>query len=123
MVANLVAYLVARKLHHVTFFDMVWLITRGGPGGATEHWPIWIYQETMGFFRFGTGAALAAGLILGGNAHARINDAEDEAVFIAPQINADSAALWRKLDTVMDQVDPHLTQQILIGGDSDIGKV
>ena len=35
-----------------------------GPGGATEHWPIWIYQETMGFFRFGYGAALALTLAI-----------------------------------------------------------
>jgi multiple sugar transport system permease protein len=53
---------VLRLIWTVTFFDIVWLITRGGPGGATEHWPIWIYQETMGFFRFGTGAALAVTL-------------------------------------------------------------
>jgi multiple sugar transport system permease protein len=50
---------VLRLIWTVTFFDIVWLITRGGPGGATEHWPIWIYQESMGFFRFGRGAALA----------------------------------------------------------------
>jgi multiple sugar transport system permease protein len=54
--------LVLRLIWTVTFFDIVWLITRGGPGGATEHWPIWIYQETMGFFRFGAGAALAVTL-------------------------------------------------------------
>jgi multiple sugar transport system permease protein len=54
--------LLLRLIWTVTFFDIVWLITRGGPGGATEHWPIWIYQETMGFFRFGTGAALAVTL-------------------------------------------------------------
>lgn len=53
---------VLRLIWTVTFFDIVWLITRGGPAGATEHWPIWIYQETMGFFRFGTGAALAVTL-------------------------------------------------------------
>lgn len=51
--------LVLRLIWTVTFFDIIWLITKGGPGGATEHWPIWIYQETMGFFRFGYGAALA----------------------------------------------------------------
>jgi len=59
--------LVLRLVWTVTFFDIVWLITRGGPGGATEHWPIWIYEETMGFFRFGTGAALAvflAGILI-----------------------------------------------------------
>jgi multiple sugar transport system permease protein len=51
--------LALRLIWTVTFFDIIWLITRGGPGGATEHWPIWIYQVTMGFFRFGSGAALA----------------------------------------------------------------
>jgi multiple sugar transport system permease protein len=59
--------LVLRLIWTVTFFDIIWLITRGGPGGATEHWPIWIYQETMGFFRFGMGAALAvflAGILI-----------------------------------------------------------
>jgi multiple sugar transport system permease protein len=59
--------LLLRLIWTVTFFDIIWLITRGGPGGATEHWPIWIYQETMGFFRFGMGAALAvflAGILI-----------------------------------------------------------
>jgi multiple sugar transport system permease protein len=55
---------VLRLIWTVTFFDIIWLITRGGPGGATEHWPIWIYQETMGFFRFGYGAALALTLAI-----------------------------------------------------------
>lgn len=54
--------LLLRLIWTVTFFDIVWLITRGGPAGATEHWPIWIYQESMGFFRFGYGAALAISL-------------------------------------------------------------
>lgn len=54
--------LLLRLIWTVTFFDIVWLIARGGPAGATEHWPIWIYQESMGFFRFGYGAALAISL-------------------------------------------------------------
>lgn len=53
---------VLRLIWTVTFFDIIWLITRGGPAGSTEHWPIWIYQESMGFFRFGYGAALALAL-------------------------------------------------------------
>jgi multiple sugar transport system permease protein len=57
--------IVLRVIWTVTYFDLVWLITRGGPGGTTEHWPIWIYQETMGFFRFGYGAALATTLAAG----------------------------------------------------------
>ena len=55
---------VLRLIWTVTFFDIIWLITKGGPGGATEHWPIWIYQESMGFFRFGYGAALALTLAI-----------------------------------------------------------
>ena len=56
--------LILRMIWTVTYFDIVWLITRGGPAGATEHWPIWIYQESMGFFRFGYGAALALALAI-----------------------------------------------------------
>lgn len=57
--------IVLRVIWTVTYFDLVWLITKGGPGGTTETWPIWIYQETMGFFRFGYGAALATTLAAG----------------------------------------------------------
>jgi multiple sugar transport system permease protein len=68
--------LVLRLIWTITFFDIVWLITRGGPGGATQHWPIWIYEETMGFFRFGAGAALAvllaAFLIVSGAVYVRL---------------------------------------------------
>ena len=59
------ALIVLRVIWTVTYFDLVWLISRGGPAGATEHWPIWIYQETMGSFRFGYGAALATTLAAG----------------------------------------------------------
>lgn len=54
--------IVLRVIWTVTYFDLIWLITGGGPGGSTEHWPIWIYQETMGSFRFGYGSALAVTL-------------------------------------------------------------
>jgi multiple sugar transport system permease protein len=56
---------VLRVIWTVTYFDLVWLISHGGPAGTTEHWPIWIYQETMGSFRFGYGAALATTLAAG----------------------------------------------------------
>lgn len=54
-----VTLLVLRLFWTVTYFDLVWLITKGGPGSSTEHWPLWIYQEAMGFFRFGQAAAIA----------------------------------------------------------------
>jgi multiple sugar transport system permease protein len=54
-----VALLVLRGIWTVTYFDLIWLITQGGPGGATEHWPVWIYREAMGYFRFGYASAIA----------------------------------------------------------------
>lgn len=57
-----ITLIILRVIWTVTYFDVVWLITRGGPAGATEHWPIWIYQEAMGFNRFGLAAALATAM-------------------------------------------------------------
>lgn len=59
-----VTLLILRLFWTVTYFDLVWLITKGGPGSATEHWPLWIYQEAMGFFRFGQAAAIAVTMSL-----------------------------------------------------------
>ncbi len=56
--------IILRFIWTITFFDIIWLITRGGPGSATEHWPIWIYQEAMGYFRFGMAAALGVVLAM-----------------------------------------------------------
>jgi multiple sugar transport system permease protein len=57
-----VTLLMLRLFWTVTYFDLVWLITQGGPGSATELWPIWIRQEAMGFFHFGYAAAIAVSL-------------------------------------------------------------
>lgn len=38
-------------------FDSVYLMTRGGPGGATMTLPIYAYQEAYTFHRYGEGAA------------------------------------------------------------------
>ncbi len=54
-----VTLLMLRLFWTITYFDLVWLITQGGPGSSTEHWPIWVHQEAMGFFRFGHAAAVA----------------------------------------------------------------
>ena len=54
-----VTLIVLRVVWTVTYFDLIWLVTHGGPGGATKHWPIWIYEEAMGSLRFGYAAALA----------------------------------------------------------------
>jgi multiple sugar transport system permease protein len=54
-----VTLLMLRLFWTITYFDLVWLMTQGGPGSSTEHWPVWVHQEAMGFFRFGYAAAIA----------------------------------------------------------------
>jgi multiple sugar transport system permease protein len=61
--AATVALVVLRGIWTATSFDLPWLLTGGGPAGSTYVWPIWIYEEAMGFFRPGRAAVLA--LILG----------------------------------------------------------
>lgn len=59
-----VTLLMLRLFWTVTYFDLIWLITQGGPGSATEHWPVWVHQEAMGFFRYGYASAIAITLSL-----------------------------------------------------------
>lgn len=46
-------------------FDLIYIMTAGGPVDATTVLPIQIYKLTFGFFRFGAGAAAAVLLLLG----------------------------------------------------------
>jgi multiple sugar transport system permease protein len=45
-------------------FDLVYVMTRGGPVDATTVLPIYVYQLSFSFFRFGEGAAAAVLLLL-----------------------------------------------------------
>lgn len=40
-------------------FDVIWLLTRGGPLGATEHLPVLAYKRAFSLFDVGGGAAVA----------------------------------------------------------------
>jgi multiple sugar transport system permease protein len=40
-------------------FDVIWLLTKGGPVGATEHLPILAYRKAFSLFDVGGGAAVA----------------------------------------------------------------
>ena len=44
-------------------FDLVYIMTGGGPVDATTVLPIYTYQKTFQFFRFGEGAAAAVALL------------------------------------------------------------
>jgi multiple sugar transport system permease protein len=46
-------------------FDLIYVMTRGGPVDATTVLPIYTYQLTFQFFRFGEGAAAATVLLVG----------------------------------------------------------
>lgn len=45
-------------------FDLVYIMTGGGPVDATTVLPIYTYQKTFQFFRFGEGAAAAVALLV-----------------------------------------------------------
>jgi multiple sugar transport system permease protein len=40
-------------------FDVIWLTTRGGPLGATEHLPVLSYRKAFALYDIGSGAAVA----------------------------------------------------------------
>ena len=46
-------------------FDLIYIMTRGGPVDATTVLPIYTFKLTFDFFRFGDGAAAATLLLLG----------------------------------------------------------
>jgi trehalose/maltose transport system permease protein len=48
-----------RVVQAFAIFDLVWVMTGGGPGGATETVSIYTYQTYMRYLDFGYGAALA----------------------------------------------------------------
>jgi len=50
--------LILRTIWTATYFDLIWLLTGGGPAGYTEHFPIWLYKEALGLYRFGFAAAI-----------------------------------------------------------------
>jgi multiple sugar transport system permease protein len=45
-------------------FDAVWLLTKGGPLGATETLPVYIYRRTFFEFDLALGSAAAINLFL-----------------------------------------------------------
>jgi len=51
--------LIFRIVQAFAIFDLVWVMTGGGPGGATETVSIYTYRTAMRYLDFGYGAALA----------------------------------------------------------------
>ncbi|MET3898082.1 multiple sugar transport system permease protein [Devosia sp. UYZn731] len=55
----LIVALVLRTIEAFKVFDIVWVMTRGGPANATRSLSILVYQEAFSFQRAGSGASLA----------------------------------------------------------------
>jgi len=53
-----------RVVQAFAIFDLVWVMTGGGPGGATETVSIYTYQTYMRYLDFGYGAALAIATVV-----------------------------------------------------------
>ncbi len=51
--------LILRAIWTFNYFDLIYLVTEGGPAQATQHLPIMIYMRSMGTFKFGSAAAIA----------------------------------------------------------------
>ena len=58
--------LILRMIFEFNSFEMIYLLTEGGPAQATQHLPILIYTESIGLFNFGRASALSVvmGIIL-----------------------------------------------------------
>jgi multiple sugar transport system permease protein len=55
----LVIIILLRGIWMFNKFDVIWLLTRGGPLGATEHLPILTYQKAFQTYDVGGGTAVA----------------------------------------------------------------
>ncbi|TDP74501.1 carbohydrate ABC transporter permease [Roseateles toxinivorans] len=55
----LLVVVLLRSIWMFNKFDIVWLLTKGGPLGATEHLPILSYRKAFNQFDVGGGAAVA----------------------------------------------------------------
>lgn len=55
----LMVALVLRTIEAFKVFDIIWVMTRGGPANSTRSLSILVYQEAFSFGRAGSGASLA----------------------------------------------------------------
>jgi multiple sugar transport system permease protein len=60
----LVVIIMLRSIFMFNKFDIVWLLTKGGPLTSTEHLPILAYKKTFDMFDIGGGTAVATSIFL-----------------------------------------------------------
>ena len=54
-----IVLVILRIVWTATYFDLIWMVTGGGPAGSTTHLPIMIYQASFGTFRIGYASAIS----------------------------------------------------------------
>ncbi len=59
LVGPLTVAIVLRLIEAFKVFDIIWIMTRGGPANSTRSLSILVYQEAFSFQRAGTGSSLA----------------------------------------------------------------
>jgi multiple sugar transport system permease protein len=57
--ATTIVLLVLRIVWTATYFDLIWMVTGGGPAGSTTHLPIMIYQSSFGTFQVGYASSIS----------------------------------------------------------------
>jgi multiple sugar transport system permease protein len=55
----MVLALLFRSLQAFAVFDLIWVLTQGGPGGTTETLSVYLYSYTFRYLNLGYGAALS----------------------------------------------------------------
>lgn len=59
LTSTILVALLFRTLDAFRVFDLVWVLTNGGPGNTTETLSVYAYKTLMRYLDFGTGSALA----------------------------------------------------------------
>jgi multiple sugar transport system permease protein len=62
--APLIIALILRAIEALKVFDIIYVMTRGGPADATKTISFFVYQESFGFNRVGSGASYALIVVL-----------------------------------------------------------
>ena len=61
---SILVALTIRIIFDIRALDLVWVMTRGGPGKATEVWASWLYRTAMVFGSTGEGAAIGVIMLI-----------------------------------------------------------
>jgi multiple sugar transport system permease protein len=64
MMPTILLYMLISAVSTIAVFGMVYALTRGGPGGATELVSIYIYNQSFTAYQLGYGAAVAVVVLL-----------------------------------------------------------